>query len=120
MIVEDIDEEDIAEPPVAAPLGQPTDVAAPLVLPSPLIGHAFPRPPPEPELELTPAASAAELEEQVAELMGRDRQGAINMVRAVLSRCTPTEFEQIDPRALETEAKRLQLEVTRPQSEPWP
>ena len=84
MIVDDIDEEDIDEAPAAAPIGQqPTAVAAQLELPSPA-GQASLRPPPEPEIELTPAASAAELEEQVAELMGRDRQGAISMVRAVL------------------------------------
>ena len=118
MIVDDIDEEDIVDPPVAAPIGQqPTPVAALLELPSPSGQAYFPRPPPEPEIELTPAASAAELDEQVAELMGRDRQGAINMVRAVLCRCTPTEFEQIDVRALEAEAKRLQLELKRQEKE---
>ena len=115
MIVDDIDEEEIEDAPAAAPTGQPTPVAAQLELPSPA-GQA-PRPPPEPEIELTPAASTAELEEQVAELMGRDRQGAINMVRAVLCRCTPAEFEQIDVRALEAEAKRLQLEVKRQEKE---
>ena len=117
MIVDDIDEEEIFDAPAAAPTGQqPTPVAAQLELPSPA-GQASLRPPPEPEIELTPAASAAELEEQVAELMGRDRQGAINMVRAVLCRCTPTEFEQIDVRALEAEAKRLQIEVKRQEKE---
>ena len=118
MIVDDIDEEDIDDPPPATPVGhQPAPVAAPLELPSAFGQQAFPGPPPEPEIELTPAASAAELEEQVAELMGRDRQGAISMVRAVLCRCTPTEFEQIDVRALEQEAKRQQLEVKRQEKE---
>ena len=114
MIVDDIDEDEIVDAPAVALAGQqPTPVAAQLELPSSAGQAAGPQPPPEPEIELTPAASAAELEEQVAELMGRDRQGAINMVRAVLCRCTPAEFEQIDVRALEAEAKRLQLEVKR-------
>ena len=118
MIVDDIDEDDIVDAPAVALAGQqPTPVAAQLELPSPAGQAAGPQPPPEPEIELTPAASAAELEEQVAELMGRDRQGAINMVRAVLCRCTPAEFEQIDVRALEAEAKRLQLEVKRQEKE---
>ena len=38
---------------------------------------------------------------------------ALNMVRAVLRRCTPAEFEEIDAKSLEAEAKRLQQEAQR-------
>ncbi len=111
---DDIDEDDIEMPPVGAPVGQPSSLAPALMQPPPIGQESSV---PEPELELTPAASAAELEEQVAELMMRDRQGALKMVRAILRRCTPSEFESLDVRAMEAEAKRLLLEAKRQEKE---
>ena len=121
MDVEDIDDVDDAPlpPPVATTMNveSPLPIAAaspqPFQAPDPEVELAQPGQMPEPELELTPAASAAELEEQVAELMLRDRKGALNMVRAVLRRCTPAEFEEIDVKSLEAEAKRQQQETQR-------
>ena len=127
MDVEDIDDVDDAPLPsptsmamappatmyVASPLPLAAASAQPFQAPDPDVELAQPAHMPEPELELTPAASAAELEEQVAELMLRDRKGALNMVRAVLRRCTPAEFEEVDAKSLETEAKRLQQEAQR-------
>ena len=121
MEVDDIDDMDDAPlPPPAARLPDgavslPLAAAAaqPWQAPDPELELVQSGQAPEPELELTPAASAAELDEQVAELMLRDRKGALSMVRAVLRRCTPAEFEEIDVKSLEAEAKRLQQEAQR-------
>ena len=91
---DDIDEDDIEMPPVGASVGQPSSLAPALMQPPP-IGQASSVP--EPELELTPAASAAELEEQVAELVARivKRFGQIDGLVTLASVWKPTPLAEL-------------------------